>query len=66
MPKIPRILAMLEKFQGDALCAMYSVGCKSSRAALRGLTSVSTYEVRWMELLVVGLVVGLGLGLGLG
>ena len=50
MPKIPRILAMLEKFQGDALCAMYSVGCKSSRAALRGLTSVSTYEVRWMEL----------------
>ena len=50
MPKLTRVFSMLESFQGEALCIMYGVGMKSSRAAVRGLTMITTYEVRWMEL----------------
>lgn len=50
MPKIAGILAALEKFQGDALVAMYGVGRNTCRASMRGLAMVTSYEHRWLEL----------------
>jgi hypothetical protein len=46
MPKISGILAALEKFQGEALVAMYGVGRTTCRASMRGLAMCTTYEHR--------------------
>lgn len=50
VPKVRSILTALEKFQGEALVAMYGIGRNACRASMRGLAMVTSYEHRWMEL----------------
>jgi Reverse transcriptase (RNA-dependent DNA polymerase) len=50
MPYIVKIITMLERFQGEALVAMFGVGRTTCRKSMRGLAMVTSYQHRWWEL----------------